>query len=79
MGEGFRGMEQNRLTVSPGDHIISHDRMLLIGPDPQKVHVETGQTVYFLWTSHPFMGNIFEVAEDQAEAAHRCTQLKAQN
>jgi hypothetical protein len=67
-----------RLDVSAGDHIISHD-YLLIGKDPQPIHVEPGQTVYFLWTSHLFMGSIFEVAEDQSEAAQRCTQLRAQN
>jgi hypothetical protein len=67
-----------RLTVTPGQHVIKH-RFLFNHGDPQKVQVEAGQTVYFLYTAHLAMGNIFEVAEDQAEASHRCTQLKAQN
>jgi len=39
-----------RLTVSPGDHVISHDHIFLSGQDPQKVQVADGQTVYFLYT-----------------------------
>jgi hypothetical protein len=63
-----------RLTVSPGDHVISHDHIFLSGQDPQKVQVADGQTVYFL-----FMGQIFEVASDQAQAKETASKLKAQN
>ncbi len=36
-----------RLTVLPGDSIISHDNVPFIDEDEQTVHVEPGQTVYF--------------------------------
>jgi hypothetical protein len=68
-----------RLTVSPGDHVISHDHIFLSGQDPQKVQVADGQTVYFLYTFYPVMGQIFEVASDQAQAKETASKLKAQN
>jgi hypothetical protein len=55
-----------RLTVSPGDHVISHDHIFLSGQDPQEVQVAAGQTVYFLYTFYPIMGQIFEVAKSLA-------------
>ena len=67
------------LTVSPGDHVISHDHIFLSGQDPQKVQVAAGQTVYFLYTFYPIMGQIFEVASDQAQAKETASKLKAQN
>jgi hypothetical protein len=68
-----------RLTVSPGDHVISHDHIFLSGQDPQKVQVAAGQTVYFLYTFYPIMGQIFEVASDQAQAKETASKLKAQD
>src|SRR5271166_3064322 len=39
-----------RLTVLPGDYTISHGGIPFIDDDPQVVHVEPGQTVYFEYT-----------------------------
>jgi hypothetical protein len=68
-----------RLAVRPGPHVIDHRKGFLETSDPQRCQVQAGQTVYFLYTAHTMMGRIFEVAEDQAEAAQRVSQLKAQN
>jgi len=62
-----------RLTVLPGDSIISHDDMPLIDEDPQTVHVQSGKTVYFQYTL--IWGFIFEVADDQESAARTVSKL----
>jgi len=65
-----------RLTVLPGDSIISHDD-ILIDNDPQTVHVEPGQTVYFEYTIELTL--IFEVASNQEQAARTVSKLQPLN
>ena len=65
-----------RLTVLPGDSIISHDD-ILIDNDPQTVHVEPGQTVYFQYTI--VLSLIFEVASNQEKAARTVSKLQPMN
>ena len=65
-----------RLTVLPGDSIISHDD-ILIDNDPQTVHVEPGQTVYFEYTIE--LSLIFEVADNQEKAARTVSTLQPLN
>jgi len=65
-----------RLTVLPGDYIISHD-VVFLDDDPQIVHVESGQTVYFEYTLA--MSLIFEVADDQERAARTVSKLQPLN
>ena len=65
-----------RLTVLPGDSIISHDD-ILIDNDPQTVHVEPGQTVYFEYTM--ILSLIFEVADNQEKAARTVSKLQPLN
>jgi hypothetical protein len=69
-----------QFTVPIGDHTISHgfDITLNFGIDNQKVHVNPGQTVYFQYIIHPFMGMIFEVSEDQVEAKQTTSKLRLQ-
>jgi hypothetical protein len=60
-----------RFELPAGDHVVSHPvdiSLAFAGRDPQKVRITPGQTVYFQYVIHPFMGMIFEVAEDQVEA-----------
>jgi hypothetical protein len=66
-----------RLTVLPGDSVISHDSIPFIEEDPETVHVEPGQTVYFEYTM--IWGFIFEEADDQAQAARTVSKLRALN
>jgi len=66
-----------RVTVAPGDHIISRD-IFMMPPNPQTVHVEPGQTVYFQHNMVPGW-SIFEVADDQAKAAQTVAHMKAMN
>jgi len=68
---GVRNGQYMKLTLPAGDHVISHDHcptLWLMGQDPQTVRVEIGKTVYFQYVSA--MSIIFEVADDQARAAH---------
>jgi hypothetical protein len=65
-----------RLTVLPGDSIISHDD-ILIDNDPQTVHVEPGQTVYFEYAIELTL--IFEVASNQEKAAITVSKLQPLN
>jgi hypothetical protein len=65
-----------RLTVLPGDSIISHD-VLFLDDDPQTVRVEPGQTVYFEYTA--VLSLIFEVADDQERAARTVSKLQPLN
>jgi hypothetical protein len=65
-----------RLTVLPGDSIISHDD-ILIDNDPQTVHVEPGQTVYFEYAIELTL--IFEVADNQERAARTVSKLQPLN
>jgi hypothetical protein len=66
-----------RLTVLPGDYIISHDEIPFLDDDPQTVHVEPGQTVYFEYTV--ILSLIFEVADDQEKAASTVSKLQPLN
>jgi hypothetical protein len=66
-----------RLTVLPGESIISHDNMPTIEEDPQTVLVQSGQTVYFEYTL--IWGFIFEVADDQESAARTVSKLTPLN
>jgi hypothetical protein len=66
-----------RLTVLPGDHIISHEDIPFLDDDPQTVHVEPGQTVYFEYTA--ILSLIFEVADDQERAARTVSKLEPLN
>lgn len=66
-----------RLTVLPGESIISHDDMPMIEEDPQTVLVQSGETVYFEYTL--IWGFIFEVADDQESAARTVSRLTPLN
>ena len=66
-----------RLTVLPGDSIISHDNVPCIDEDEQTVHVEPGQTVYFQYMFA--LGLIFEVADNQEKAAITVSKLEPLN
>ena len=66
-----------RFTVLPGDTILSHDDALCLDPDPQTVHVEPGETVYFEYTIG--LTVIFEVAENQEKAARVVSRLQPLN
>ena len=62
-----------RLTVLPGDCTLSHGDIPFIDDDPQTVHVEPGQTVYFEYTV--ILSLIFEVADNQERAARTVSKL----
>ena len=66
-----------RLTVLPGDCTISHDDVPFVDEDEQTVHVEPGQTVYFEYTV--ILSLIFEVADDQEQAARTVSRLRPLN
>jgi hypothetical protein len=66
-----------RLTVLPGDSIISHDDVPFIDEDEQTVHVEPGQTVYFQYMIA--FSFIFEVADNQEKAARTVSKLQPLN
>jgi hypothetical protein len=66
-----------RLTVLPGDSIISHDDVPFIDEDEQRVHVEPGQTVYFQYMIA--FSFIFEVADNQEKAARTVSKLQPLN
>ena len=66
-----------RLSVPPGDSIISHEDIPFIADDPQTVHVEPGQTVYFEYTV--LLSLIFEVADNQERAARTVSKLEPLN
>jgi hypothetical protein len=66
-----------RLTVLPGDSVISHDNVPFIDEDEQSVHVEPGQTVYFEYTV--VFSLIFEVADNQEQAARTVSRLQPLN
>ena len=67
--------------LAAGDHILRHpfDITLNFGPDIQKLHINPGQTVYFQYTLYPWMGTVFEVSENQAEARQTASGLKRQD
>ncbi len=66
-----------RLSVPPGDSVISHEDIPFIADDPQTVHVEPGQTVYFEYTV--LLSLIFEVADNQERAARTVSKLEPLN
>jgi hypothetical protein len=66
-----------RLTVLPGDSILSHDNVLCIDEDEQTVHVEPGQTVYFQYMIA--LSLIFEEADNQEQAARTVSRLRPLN
>ena len=66
-----------RLTVLPGDSILSHDDVPLIDEDEQIVHVEPGQTVYFQYMIA--LSLIFEEADNQEQAARTVSKLRPLN
>jgi hypothetical protein len=66
-----------RLTVLPGDSLISHDNVPFIDEDEQTVHVEPGQTVYFQYMIA--LSLIFEVADNQEQAARTVSKLRPLN
>ena len=67
--------------LAAGDHILRHpfDITLNFGPDTQRVHINPGRTVYFQYTIYPWMGTVFELSEDQAEAKQTASGLKRQD
>jgi hypothetical protein len=67
--------------LAAGDHILRHpfDITLNFGPDTQKIHINSGQTLYFQYTIYPWMGTVFEVSEDQVEARQTASGLKPQD
>jgi hypothetical protein len=66
-----------RLTVLPGDCIISHDDVPFVDVDEETVHVEPGETVYFEYAV--ILSIIFEVADDQERAAQTVSRLQPLN
>jgi hypothetical protein len=63
-----------RLDVAPGDHVLDHKHMFLLGSDPQTVHVRAGETIYFQYVEAASL--IFEVADNQAQAARTVSTLR---
>jgi hypothetical protein len=61
----------------PGEHRLSRNGLL--GKDTIVVRTEPGQTVYVDAHYGLWVAVTFEVADDQAEAAHDCAELKAHN
>jgi hypothetical protein len=77
---GVRGGRYLRFELPAGDHVISHDHtppLWAMGQDPQTVHVEAGKTVYFQYVGSFTI--IFEVADDQAQAARTVSKMKEGN
>ena len=66
-----------RLTVLPGDSSISHEDIPCVDDNPQTVHVEPGQTVYFEYAAA--LSLIFEVADNQERAARTVSKLEPLN
>ena len=66
-----------RLTVLPGDSVLSHDEVPFIDEDEQIVHVEPGQTVYFQYMIA--FSFIFEAADNQERAARTVSRLQPLN
>jgi hypothetical protein len=66
-----------RLPVEPGEHRLSRNGLL--GKDTIVVRTEPGQTVYVDAHYGLWVAVTFEVADDQAEAARDCAELKAHN
>ncbi len=64
-----------RLDVAPGDHVLAHKHMFLLGSDPQTVHVKAGETVYFQYVGAASL--IFEVADNQAQAARTVSKMRS--
>jgi hypothetical protein len=64
-----------RLDVAPGEHVLDHKHMFLLGSDPQTVHVKAGETVYFQYVGAASL--IFEVADDQAQAARTVSKMRS--
>ncbi len=66
----------NRIDLPAGDYVVSHDHLFMTPEDPQPVHVQAGKTVYFQYTNaNPFF-ILFEVADDQEQAARRVATMK---
>jgi hypothetical protein len=68
-----------RLVVSAGNHVLTRNGFWGGIIDPQRVHVEPNQTLYFSYYHVPFYGIVFEVAENQQEAQEQASKLKRQN
>jgi hypothetical protein len=66
-----------RVSVLPGDTVISHDDVPFIDEDEETVHVEPGQIVYFQYMITSSF--IFEVADDQEKAARTVSKLQPLN
>jgi hypothetical protein len=64
-----------RVDVPPGDHVLDHKRQFFFGSDPQKVHVRTGETIYFQYVGAASL--VFEVADDQAQAARTVSKMRS--
>jgi hypothetical protein len=65
-----------RFALPPGDYIVSHDHLFGAGQDLQRVNLEAGKTVYFQYVSAWSL--IFEVADDQEQAARTVSKMKEQ-
>jgi hypothetical protein len=65
------------LPVEPGEHRLSRNGLL--GKDTIIVRTEPGQTVYVDAHYGLWVAVTFEVADDQAEAARDCAELKVHN
>lgn len=63
-----------RVDLPPGDHVLDQNHMALFGSDPQTVHLKAGETVYFQFVHAPSL--IFEVADDQAQAARTVSEME---
>ena len=66
-----------RLSVEPGEHQLSRNGLL--GKDTIVVRTEPGRTVYVDAHYGLWVAVTFEVADNQAEAARDCAELKAYN
>jgi Protein of unknown function (DUF2846) len=67
-----------KLQLPAGEYTLTHDSLLWMGPDPQKVTVRAGQIVYFCNYCNAG-GRVFEVADDQDGARDSVAHLKQQN
>jgi hypothetical protein len=60
-----------KFELPAGDHVVARpfDITLSFHAHSRTVHINPGQTTYFQYVHYPMMGMIFEVGEDQTEAA----------
>jgi len=69
-----------RFELPAGNHSLRHpfDITLNFGSETQWVQIIPGQTVYFQYAIVPFVGMVFEVADDQVQARETASGCRLQ-